>query len=171
MFLFVSVSSTLPAIADRPARLSMTEMTELILPQHTNALGTVFGGTVMAWIDIAAAIAAQRHCGKIVVTAAVDDLTFVGALRLGDIARISARVNATFRTSVEVAVTVEHEDMKTMQRSLCVDALMTFVALDENHKPTAVPQLLLESDEDRVRSDAAHKRRDARLQRRSSHKQ
>ncbi|MBK8170973.1 MAG: acyl-CoA thioesterase [Sandaracinaceae bacterium] len=142
-------------------------MTELVLPQHTNALGTVFGGTVMAWIDIAAAIAAQRHCGKTVVTAAVDDLTFVGALRLGDIARISARVNATFRSSVEVAVTVEQEDLRTMARSICVDALLTFVALDEKQKPTSVPPLVLENADDHAHSAAAHSRREARLARRT----
>ncbi len=166
MFPSFAVSHDAAALSPRPARVSQTEMTELVLPQHTNALGTVFGGTVMAWIDIAAAIAAQRHTGKIVVTAAVDDLTFVGALRLGDIARISARVNASFRTSVEVAVTVEQEDLRTMARSLCVDALLTFVALDEHNRPTSVPPLLLENDDDRARSLAANARREERLKRR-----
>ena len=80
----------------RSPRASATQMTELVLPQHSNVLGTAFGGTVLAWMDVAAAIAAQRHCGRVAVTAAMDDVTFLGPIRLGDVVVISARVNAAF---------------------------------------------------------------------------
>lgn len=153
------------APAPRSSALSITLMSELVLPQHANALGTVFGGTVMAWIDICAAIAAQRHTGHIVVTAAVDDLVFRDALRVGDVVCLTGRVNGAFRTSVEVEVLVEREDTRTMMRTTCVDALLTFVALDDARQPTLVPPLALLDDESRQRQSEAEERRAARLAR------
>jgi len=154
-----------PAPTSRSPRLSHTEMTELVLPQHANALGTVFGGTVMAWIDICAAIAAQRHTGHIVVTAAVDDLVFRDALRVGDVVCLTGRVNGAFRTSLEVEVRVEREDTRTMTRTTCVEALLTFVALDDARRPTLVPPITLDDDDCRQRQSEAEERRTARLAR------
>lgn len=143
-------------------------MTELVLPQHTNNLGSVFGGQVMAWIDICGAIAAQRHCGRIAVTAAVDEVVFLAPIQQGDLVCLNARVNAAFRSSLEVEVRVQVEDMHTHERALCVEALLVFVALDDAGKPTPVPPLLAESDDDTQRVRAAEARRAARLARRQS---
>lgn len=144
-------------------RDSFTEMTELVLPQHANALGTAFGGTVMSWIDVCAAIVAQRHTGRISVTAAIDDLHFLAPIRVGDIVRLTGRINATFRTSLEIEVLVEIENAATRQRTLCADAKLTFVNVGPDGKPIAVPAVVLENEEDRERSAAASKRRAARI--------
>src|SRR3954469_22038163 len=93
--------------APRPQSASITEMTEYVLPQHTNALGGVFGGQIMGWVDLCAAICAQRHSGRMVVTAFVDDLKFEQPVRVGEVVRLEARVTAVFRTSMEIEVIVE----------------------------------------------------------------
>lgn len=138
-------------------------MTEFVLPSHTNAFGTVFGGTIMGWVDLCAAIAAQRHAGRPTVTAFVDDLKFEGAVKAGEVVRLEGRVTATFRTSMEVEVIVRGEDTTTGRSWLCVTALLTFVALDDARKPTPVPPLLLETDEDRRRQHEGEERRAHRL--------
>lgn len=150
----------------KPGSDSITEMTEIILPSDGNALGTAFGGKVMQWIDICAAIASQRHCRKVVVTASMDELHFLAPIRVGHIASLRARVNAVFRHSLEVGVEVHSENPLTGMRVHCCSALLTFAALDEQHRPTAIPPLLLESDEDRERQAAAVERRALRLKNR-----
>lgn len=149
----------------RPPRLSFTEMTEIVLPQHANALGTAFGGTVLSWIDVCGAIAAQRHCGRVAVTAAIDDMQFLAPIRTGDVVRLTARVNAAFRTSVEVEVVVEREDPTSLERTLCADSLLTFVARGDDGKPAPVPSLDCETPDDVKRRDAALRRREERLSR------
>ncbi|MCA9601934.1 MAG: acyl-CoA thioesterase [Polyangiales bacterium] len=144
-------------------RDSFTEMTELVLPQHANALGTAFGGTVMSWIDICAAVVAQRHCGRIAVTAAIDDLQFLAPIRVGDVVRLTGRANAAFRTSLEIEVLVEIERTPSRVRELCADAKLTFVNVDESGKPLPMPDLRLETDDDRARAEAAAARRAIRL--------
>jgi acyl-CoA hydrolase len=148
--------------APRPARDSATEMTEIVLPQHTNTLGTVFGGAIMSWIDVCAAIVARRHCGRPAVTAFVDDLAFLAPAYDGDIVRLAGRVNATYRTSLEVEVVVEREEPETGTRALCVDAFLTFVNIDDDGRPIAVPPLLIETDDDRRRVEEATARRERR---------
>lgn len=145
---------------------SYTEMTELVLPQHGNILGGAFGGTVLAWIDICGAIAAQRHSNRIAVTAAIDDVNFLAPIRVGDVVVLSARLNAAFRTSMEVEVEVRVEERDTGERWLCVDALMTFVAVDDDRRPCAVPRLLAETPEDERRREEAEERRARRLAKR-----
>lgn len=147
-------------------RASYTEMTELVLPQHGNVLGSAFGGTVLAWIDVCGAVAAQRHCNRVAVTAALDDVVFRAPIKVGDVVVLSARVNAAFTTSLEVEVEVKVEDPVTAQRRVCVDAFMTFVAVGEDGKPCRVPPLLLETKDDEERAEAARVRRAARLARR-----
>lgn len=148
----------------RSPRVSYTQMTELVLPQHSNAIGTAFGGTVLAWIDICAAIAAQRYCGRVAVTAAIDQVNFLAPIRVGDVVILTARVNAAFRTSVEVEVEVQVEDPATLHRRLCVDAFLTFVAVDEAGRPVPVPPLLCESADDERRQREAEARRKRRLE-------
>lgn len=154
------------ALDPKPARASLTEMTELVLPQHGNVLGTAFGGTVLAWIDVCGAIAAQRHCHRVAVTAAIDEVSFIAPIKVGDVVVLTARVNAAFRSSMEVEVEVKVEDTTTGARRLSVDAFMTFVAVGEDGRPTAVPPLALEGAEDERRKREAERRREARLARR-----
>jgi acyl-CoA hydrolase len=151
---------------EKTPRASFTEMTELVLPQHGNVLGGAFGGTILAWIDVCGAIAAQRHCNRIAVTAALDEVSFLESIRVGDLVVLSARVNAAFNSSLEVEVEVKVEDAKTGQRRRCVDAFMTFVAVGDDGKPTKVPELVLESRDDEDRARDANDRRAQRLARR-----
>ena len=147
----------------KPSSESFTEMTELVLPPHTNALGTAFGGVIMSWIDICSSIAAIRHCGRVCVTARVDALEFKAPIRVGDVVRLTARLNAAFTSSMEIAVRVEVEHATTGVRSLCADARATFVNLGEDAKPCPVPPLLAETEEDRrVASEAAERRKERR---------
>src|SRR4051794_3675236 len=125
-----------PALEPRPQSASVTQMTEYVLPQHTNALGGVFGGQIMAWIDLCAAICAQRHSRRMCVTAFVDDLKFELPVRVGEVVRLEARVTATFRTSMEIEIVVDGEEATTGRRWSCVTARLTFVAIDDERRPT-----------------------------------
>jgi acyl-CoA hydrolase len=150
-------------VIPKPSSASRTEMTEYVLPQHANALGNVFGGQIMAWVDLCAAIAAQRHSGCVAVTAFVDDLVFQQPVKVGEVVRLCAEVSATFRTSMEIAVKVEGEDARTGRRWPCVDALLTFVAIDDAGKPTPVPPLVLDTEAARAAQAAGERRRAERL--------
>jgi acyl-CoA hydrolase len=142
---------------------SATEMTEYVLPPHANALGNVFGGQIMAWVDLCGAICAQRHSGRVAVTAFVDDFKFEQPVKVGEVVRIHARVNAAFRTSMEIAVIVEGEDARSGRSWPCVSALLTYVAIDDAGKPTPVPALVLDTDEARAAQAAGEERRRVRL--------
>lgn len=163
----MTVNMTLVKGSARDPESSVTTMTELVLPQHANAVGTAFGGTVMSWIDICAAISAQRHCGGIPVTVAVDDLVFRSPIRVGDIVSIRGRLNAVFRSSMEVEVCVETEDRKSGERTLCVEAYLTFVNLDAQGRPSPVPDLHIEGPEAERRRAQAEARRAHRLRHRA----
>jgi acyl-CoA hydrolase len=142
---------------------SQVVMTQLVLPTHINALGSIFGGTIMSWIDIAAAIAAQRHSSKDVVTASIDTLNFIAPIYKGWIVNLKASVNYVSHTSMEVGVRVDSENPRTNERHHTASAYLTFVALNSNGRPADVPKLILETDEDHRRSEAAQKRREFRL--------
>ena len=146
----------------KPPKESSVVMTEIVLPSHTNALGTIFGGTVMSWIDIAAAIAAGRHARKAVVTASIDALNFNAPIRLGQVVQIQAIVNYVSRTSMEIGVRVDSEDPLTGKKTHNVSAYTTFVALDDKGKPTSVPQLEPETKDEKRRYEEARKRRESR---------
>jgi acyl-CoA hydrolase len=139
-------------------------MTELVLPQHTNALGTIFGGTVMSWIDIAAAISAGKHARASVVTASVDALHFIAPIRLGHVVQLLASVNATGRTSMEVGVRVDSENPRTGEKVHNVTAYVTFVAVDDAGKPTPIPELIPQTEAEKRRHQAALLRRQSRVQ-------
>ncbi len=149
--------------APKPAAASRIETTHLVMPPDANGHGTAFGGIVMQWIDVAASMAAMRHARLGVVTASVDQLNFLAPLRVGDMAILVARVNATFGTSLEVEVEVVSEHPGTGARQRCCDAFLTFVAVGEDGRPTQVPQLLCETPEERARAEGARGRREARL--------
>ncbi len=142
---------------------SVTEMTEYVLPQHANALGGVFGGQIMGWVDLCAAICAQRHCGCNAVTAFVDDVKFEKPVRVGEVVHLRAHLSATFRTSMEIEVVVEGENPRTMRRWPCVDARLVFVAIDSSGKPTPVPPLDVSTPDARASQAAGEARRRVRL--------
>lgn len=143
---------------------SFTEMTELVLPQHTNAIGTAFGGTIMSWIDICASITAKRHCGRVAVTARFEAIEFKAPIRVGDVVRLTARLNAAFRSSMEIGIRVEREHGSTGERALCADARATFVNIGDDGKPAPIPALLVESPKDKQLEAEAKARRARRRQ-------
>lgn len=142
---------------------SFTVMNELVLPNDTNTLNNLMGGRLLHWMDIASAIAAQKHCNRTVVTASVDSVSFNEAIRLGDVVTISAKVSRAFRTSMEVYIEVWCENIPKGTRVKCNEAYYTFVAVDGNGRPINVPDLKPESDDEVVRFDGALRRRQLRL--------
>lgn len=146
---------------------SATEMTQLVLPQHANVHGTVLGGTVMHWVDLAAAIVANRHSRRPVVTAAFDEMSFLGPILVGQVALIRARMTHVDRSSMEIRVDVESEDVLTGERRRTGTAFVTFVALDPvTRRPTPVPPLTLTTESEKQEHAQALERRRHRLERR-----
>jgi acyl-CoA hydrolase len=142
-------------------------MTQLVLPQHANVHGSVLGGTVMHWIDLAAAIVANRHSRRPVVTASFDEMSFLAPIQIGQLALIRARITLADRSSMEIRVDVESEDLISGERRRTGTAFVTFVALDPvTRRPTPVPPLELETDEERAEHAHALERRRERLDRR-----
>jgi len=144
---------------------SASETSQVVLPHESNPLGYILGGTVMHMIDITGALACHRHTNSLALTAGVDSLDFIHPIKVGDIIILKSRVNATFRTSLEVEVEVFSEGITSGERKLTSKAYLTFVSLDDEGHPKAVPPLLLESAEDEGRSRQAHTRREERLAR------
>ena len=151
------------ALTPKTPSESKVIMTELVLPQHTNALGSIFGGVVMSWIDIAGAISAGKHCRYNVVTASIDALHFIAPIKLGHVVEIVASVNSTGRTSMEVGVRVESESQTTGERFHNVSAYLTFVAIGSDGKPRAVPAIEPTNETEKRRFSAAAKRRASRV--------
>jgi acyl-CoA hydrolase len=142
---------------------SGTVATHLVLPGDTNGHHTAFGGKIMQWMDITASVAAMRHCGTPCVTASVDDLIFARPIRMGDIVIFKACVNYTGRTSMEVGVRVEREDPHSHQREHALSGYFTFVAVDADGRPMAVPAVEARTDNEKRRHEAAQERQDRRL--------
>lgn len=150
-------------LVSKPVSASAAEFTHLVLPPDTNALGTIFGGRVMEWIDIGAAIVASRHCRMVAVTASMDALHFISPIKLGDIVVLKASVNYTHKTSMEIGVRIEAEDPKSGLRRHTASAYLTFVALDENGIPAHVPDIRCKTEEEKRRYEAGRRRREERL--------
>jgi len=147
-----------------PPSASTVEMNELLLPQHANALHTAFGGVIMSWIDICAAMAAQRHARAVVVTASMDSISFLAPINVGDVVNLQAMVNYVGRTSMEVGVRVEKEDPLVGERIHSASAYLTFVALGKDGNPTTVRPLVLETPQEKLRYEEAKARRKVRLE-------
>lgn len=147
----------------RKSSVSHTVMTEIVLPNDTNVFGNLMGGRLMYWMDIAAAIAAQKHCNAPVVTASVDNISFENPVKLGNTVHIEARVSRAFNTSMEIHLKVWGEDHTQQYKYKSNEAYYTFVALDPNRNPRPVPQLVPETDEDKRIYDGALRRRQLRL--------
>ncbi len=142
-------------------------MTELVLPNDTNLLGNLLGGTLMHWIDIAGALSASRHSRKVVATVSVDSLDFRHPARMGEVVTLKSRVTWTGKSSMEVLVKAYAENLKTGAIILISKAFISFVALDDKGKPSPVPKLILETDEDRMVFDEAESRRLLRLKKKA----
>lgn len=142
---------------------SATINTEMILPTDTNHVGNLFGGTLMKWVDITAAIAAQRHCGRVVVTAAINHVSFDNPIRQNSIVTLDAKVSRAFSSSMEVFVDVFVENPTTGAKTKCNEAILTFVAIDQNGSPLPVPQLTPETETEIKRFEGALRRRQLSL--------
>jgi acyl-CoA hydrolase len=151
----------------KPVRESASEYSELALPIDANGWGNVLGGKVMHLVDLAGAMAAMRHARRGVVTASVDSLHFLHPVNIGELIMLRSAVNRVFHSSLEVGVRVTTENlMSGSQRHTC-SAYLTFVALDENGVPTAVPPVIPETEAEHRRFREAGERREYRLARRN----
>lgn len=142
---------------------SRATMTEMVLPNDTNTLNNLMGGKLMHWMDVVAAISAQRHSNSVVVTASVDNISFKNPIALGNVVTLNAQVTRAFTTSMEVFIEVYAEDIPAGKRLLTHRAFFTFVAVDRAGKPVPVPMLYTDSPEEQELSDGALRRRQLRL--------
>lgn len=149
-------------------KVSKVENTYLVLPEHTNAMGNIFGGRVMAWIDMIGSISAFRHCRAQVVTAGMDQLDFLYPVYLGELLSLKAIVNFTSQRSVEVGVKVIAENPITGEERHTATAYLTFVSLDEQGQVQDVPQVLPKSADEKRRFSEGKKRRAQRLKNKKS---
>jgi uncharacterized protein (TIGR00369 family) len=143
-------------------------MSELMMPNMANNLGHVFGGVIMSLVDRVAAVAAIRHARQPCVTVSVDRVDFHEPIYLGELVVAHASVNFVGRTSMEVGVRIEAEHLISGKRRHTNSCYVTFVAIDANGRPSPVPQLILETEEDRRRHAGALARRQRRLEERQS---
>ena len=147
----------------KTAMASLSTSSRIVLPNDTNVLGNLMGGQLLSWMDITSAIAAHRHCGRVVVTAAVNNVSFNHPIALGNIVTIEAKVTRAFTSSMEVFMDVYVEDRLTAEKTKCNEAIYTFVAVDQIGKSIDVPELTPESEEEKSRYDAALRRRQLSL--------
>ena len=142
---------------------SIAIITEFVLPNDTNTLGNLMGGRLLHWMDIASAIAAHRHCGRIVVTASVNNVSFSQPIKLGEIVTMHAKISRAFNSSMEVFIDVWVENNNTGEKIKCNEAIYTFVAVDQLGNPINVPELIPETEEEIKRFGGALRRRQLSL--------
>jgi uncharacterized protein (TIGR00369 family) len=152
-----------PDLSPRPASESRTVISMVMEIEHANIAGYVHGGTIMRLVDTAAGTAAGRHARRRVVTAAMDDMSFLSPVYIGDLITLQAMVNDAHNTSMEVGVRVDVETVQTSDRRHVASAHLVFVGLDKNGKPARVPPVIAETDEERRRQAQARIRREQRL--------
>ena len=156
----------LPTLMNEKTKLaseSFVSMTEMILPNDTNPLNNLMGGRLMHLMDIAAAISAQRHSNRIVVTASVDNISFNRPIPLGNVITLNAQVTRAFSSSMEVFVEVFAEDIPKNTKFKSHEAFLTFVAVDQSGQPIPIPKLIPESIEQKKLYEEALQRRELRL--------
>jgi len=156
------VETEKPGVA-RTVRQSQSEYSEICLPNDANLLGNMLGGHVMHLVDLCGAIAATRHARCSVVTASVDQMTFLHPIHLGELVKLKSQVNRVFRTSMEVGVKVWVENLRTEELRHTCSAYLTFVALDSAGNRVVLPQIVPETEEEKRRFDEAAERRAYRL--------
>lgn len=145
------------------AKESLTIHTELVLPNDTNVLGNLMGGKLLHWMDVVSAICAHRHCNRVVVTAAVNNVSFNQPIKLGEIVTLQAKISRAFNSSMEVFIDVWVEDNTQGKKTKCNEAIYTFVAVDQLGNPINVPELIPESEEEKDRYAGALRRRQLSL--------
>jgi acyl-CoA hydrolase len=145
------------------AKDSVTIMTEMVLPNDTNTLNNLMGGRLMHWMDVVAAIAAQKHSNRIVVTASADSISFKQPINLGNVVTLRSQVTRAFNSSMEVFIEVTAEDIPSSKKIMTHRAFFTFVAVDQNGKPIEVPELITETPEEQELYEGALRRRQLRL--------
>lgn len=156
-----------PTLTPKRWQDSTAETVQVVLPNDTNPLGFILGGTVMHLIDITGAIACHRHTNNLAVTASVDSLDFIHPIKMGDLIILKSRVTCVFNTSLEVEVQVFSEQISTGDRKLTSHAFLTFVSLGNDGKPTQVRPLVVDTPEEEQRVRDAQARRAERLKRKS----
>ena len=144
---------------DSPAQ---AEMTELVLPQHTNTYGNLLGGVLIHWMDMVAAMAAKRHCRRPAMTVSIDHVHFLKPVSVGKYIKLKASLNRAFRSSMEIGVKCFATDLYTGQEQHVCSGYFTFVALDENKEPVKVPEFHPETEIEKRRWAEAGKRRELR---------
>jgi acyl-CoA hydrolase len=137
--------------------------TKIVLPNDTNTLGNLFGGQLLAWMDVIASVSAHRHSKRVVVTASVNNVSFQKPINHASIVTLEAKVSRAFNSSMEVFLDVFVEDAVTGQREKCNEAIYTFVAVDQNGNPIQVPALIPETDEEKMRFEGALRRKQLAL--------
>jgi acyl-CoA hydrolase len=147
----------------KTAKESLTINTEVVMPNDTNHLGNLFGGKLLQWMDITAAIAAGRHCKRVVVTANVNNVSFDNAIKQNSVVTLEAKVSRAFTSSMEVFIDVYVENPVTGERTKSNEAIFTFVAVDQNGAPLHVPPLIAETDTEQQRYESALRRRQLSL--------
>ena len=149
--------------ASKTSRASRVHLSQLMQPEHANHHGNVHGGWIMKLVDEAGALACMRHAQTRVVTVAVDSLVFREPIKIGDLVTFTAEVTYTGRTSLEAEVQVIAENIITGERTHTNTAYLVYVGLDENNRPTTIPQLVLETEEDKARYEQAKLRQQRRI--------
>lgn len=147
----------------RTASETLSITTKVVLPNDTNTLGNLFGGQLLAWMDVIASVSAHRHCKRVVVTASVNNVAFQKPINHASIVTLEAQVSRAFNSSMEVFVDVYVEDNLTGNREKCNEAIYTFVAVDQNGGPIHVPELIPETDLEKERYDGALRRKQLSL--------
>jgi uncharacterized protein (TIGR00369 family) len=147
----------------RSVRASRISIAQLMHIEHANNLGNVHGGWIMKLVDEAGALAAMRHCGRRVVTVAMDSMVFRQPIRIGDLVILNAEVTHVGRTSIEVEVQVQAEDPMTSMRTHTNTAYVVYVALDSEGHPAPVPPLVAETDDEKRMMQEARERQERRI--------
>lgn len=147
----------------KTAKETLSITTIIVLPNDTNTQGNLFGGQLLAWMDVISSVAAHRHCKRVVVTAAVNNVSFQKPIKHASIVTLEAKVSRAFSTSMEIIVDVFVEDQITGEREKCNEAIYTFVAVDQNGGPIHVPELIPETDEEKTRFEGALRRKQLSL--------
>lgn len=162
------MGAAIATLQSRPVRESLSEYTQVALPNDANSLGNVLGGHIMHLVDLCGGIAAWRHARRPVVTVSVDHMSFLRPVRVGQLLILKSSVNRVFQSSMEIGVKVWVEDAITREVQHISSAYLTFVALDENGKPASVASVLPETEEEKRRYEEAGRRRERRVSERQS---
>ncbi|HNR85636.1 MAG TPA: acyl-CoA thioesterase [Taishania sp.] len=147
----------------RTPKETLSVTTKVVLPNDTNTMGNLFGGQLLAWMDVIASVAAHRHCKRVVVTASVNNISFNHPIKLGSIVTLEAKVSRAFTSSMEIITDVFVEDQVTGQRIKSNEGIYTFVAVDQNGGPIQVPEIKPETEEEQRRYDGALRRKELSL--------